>query len=405
MSNNPFKGWGPGDPHPGPCHYNGPDIYNPGVPGPVPSPTFRPPHHHHIHPPRPPRPDNMKYVTKKEFNEVLDNIAAATLFEDNSESGTTAAFGNIPAGTKFSNKLSFTEFIKMALYGESTSTGGTTEGENETPITPPPSTDTGEGEDTNEYVTVDQFNSTITEITASIQNLSLKIDAIVEFINNNSFVTEQSMNTAIIEATRGLVNENTMATAISAATKDFVTSSTVDNAIDEATNGLATEKYVQDKIAHVATGGTIDLSDYPNNKQMNDAIAEATRNFVNEDAMNTAISDATRGLVSENAMTTAISNATKDFVTSSAVNTAITEATRSLVSENDMDTAISDATKDFVTSSNMSTAITEATSDLASKQYVDEKIEEIENSSISYSSLDQINRDSATLLVDAMCTD
>lgn len=369
MSNNPFKGWGPGDPHPGPCHYSGPDIYNPGVPGPVPSPTFRPPHHHHIHPPRPPRPDNMKYVTKKEFNEVLDNIAAATLFEDNSESGTTAAFGNIPAGTKFSNKLSFTEFIKMALYGESTSTGGTTEDENETPITPP-STDTDEGEDTNEYVTVDQFNSTITEITASIQNLSLKIDAIVEFINNNSFVTEQSMNTAIIEATRGLVNENTMATAISAATKDFVTSSTVDNAIDEATNGLATEKYVQDKIAHVATGGTIDLSDYPNNKQMNDAIAEATRNFVNEDAMNTAISDATRGLVSENAMTTAISNATKDFVTSS----------------------------------NMSTAITEATSDLASKQYVDEKIEEIENSSISYSSLDQINRDSATLLVDAMCT-
>lgn len=261
MSNNPFKGWGPGDPHPGPCHYSGPDIYNPGVPGPVPSPTFRPPHHHHIHPPRPPRPDNMKYVTKKEFNEVLDNIATATLFEDNSESGTTVAFGNIPAGTKFSNKLSFTEFIKMALYGESTSTGGTTEDENETPITPPPSTDTGEGEDTNEYVTVDQFNSTITKITDSIQQLSLKIDEIAQFINNTSFVTEQSMNTAI-----------------------------------------------------------------------------------------------------------------------------------------------ADATEDFVTSSNMSSAITEATSDLASKQYVDEKIEEIENSSISYSSLDQINRDSATLLVDAMCT-
>ena len=312
----------------------------------------------------------MKYVTKKEFNEVLDNIAAATLFEDNSESGTTAAFGNIPAGTKFSNKLSFTEFIKMALYGESTSTGGTTEDENETPITPPPSTDTGVGEDTNEYVTVDQFNSTINNITASIQQLSLKIDNIMEFINNNSFVTEQSMNTAIADATRGLVDENTMATtisnatrdlvsendmntAISDATEDFVTSSTVNTAITEATNGLATEKYVQDSITRVATGGTIDLSDYPNNKQMNDAIAEATR---------------------------------------------------SLVSENAMTTAISDATKDFVTSSNMSTAITEATSDLASKQYVDEKIEEIENSSISYSSLDQINRDSATLLVDAMCT-
>jgi len=312
MSNNPFKGRGPGDPHPGPCHYNGPDIYNPGVPGPVPSPTFRPPHHHHIHPPRPPRPDNMKYVTKKEFNEVLDNIAAATLFEDNSESGTTAAFGNIPAGTKFSNKLSFTEFIKMALYGESTSTGGTTEDENETPITPPPSTDTGDGEDTNEYVTVGQFNSTIADINTSIQNLSLKINTIVEFINNNSFVTEQSMNTAIIEATRGLVNENTM--------------------------------------------------------------------------------------------TTAISDATRDFVTSSAVNTAITEATRGLVSENAMTTAISDATKDFVTSSNMTDAITEATSDLASKQYVDDKIADIENSSISYSSLDQINRDTAPLLVDAMCT-
>lgn len=250
MSNNPFKCWGPGDPHPGPCHYNGPDIYNPGVPGPVPSPTFRPPHHHHVHPPLPPRPDNMKYVTKKEFNEVLDNIATATLFEDNSESGTTAAFGNIPAGTKFSNKLSFTEFIKMALYGESTSTGGTTEDENETPITPP-STDTGEGEDTNEYVTVGQFNSTIADINTSIQNLSFKINTIVEFINNNSFVTSSAVNTAITEATRSLVSENAMTTAISNATKDFVTSSTVDNAISEATSGLVSEQYVDDKIAEI----------------------------------------------------------------------------------------------------------------------------------------------------------
>jgi hypothetical protein len=102
--------------HSGECVLNGPpvrhDIYNPGVPNPVMT------EYHHRHHPKPPRPDDDKFVTKKELNEILRNIAKATLFEDNTADGTTCSVGGIAKGTKFSNKLSFTEFIQQLLYSK-----------------------------------------------------------------------------------------------------------------------------------------------------------------------------------------------------------------------------------------------------------------------------------------------
>lgn len=104
--------------HPGPCHPHGPDIYHPGVPNPV----IHTEYHHH-HPPRPPRPEKEMYVTKKQLNEILKNIAEADIFEDTTVDGTTCSVGGIVKGTKFPNKLTFVEFIEKLLYPEDPSEG------------------------------------------------------------------------------------------------------------------------------------------------------------------------------------------------------------------------------------------------------------------------------------------
>lgn len=103
--------------HSGKCVLNDPpivrhDIYNPGVPNPVMT------EYHHRHHPKPHHPEDDKFVTKKELNEILRNIAKATLFEDTTTDGTTCSVGGISKGTKFSNKLSFTDFIHKLLYSE-----------------------------------------------------------------------------------------------------------------------------------------------------------------------------------------------------------------------------------------------------------------------------------------------
>lgn len=103
--------------HSGECILNDPvpfchDIYHPGVPNPVMV------EYHHNHKPKPPRPFDNEFVTKKELNEILRNIAKATLFEDETADGTTCSVGGISTGTKFSNKLTFTDFIKQLLYPE-----------------------------------------------------------------------------------------------------------------------------------------------------------------------------------------------------------------------------------------------------------------------------------------------
>lgn len=104
--------------HPGPCHPNGPDIYNPGVPNPVIHTEY-----HHQHPPNPPRPDNEMYVTKKQLNEILKNIAEADIFVDTTVDGTTCSVGGIVKGTKFPNKLTLVDFIEKLLYPEDSAEG------------------------------------------------------------------------------------------------------------------------------------------------------------------------------------------------------------------------------------------------------------------------------------------
>lgn len=171
MSNDNFKcgphphshgGWYPGDIHTGPCHPCGPDLYHPGVPGPTPSPVYPiphhpgPHHHGHIHPHRPPRPDNMKYVTKREFNEVLQNIFANVTFSDTSINGTTVTVGGIEQGTKFSSKLTLPELVKLLLFPENI-----TNGDN--------NTDTSSPSDSSEFITVNEFNEKIKSLTDMIE--------------------------------------------------------------------------------------------------------------------------------------------------------------------------------------------------------------------------------------------
>ena len=100
-------------PHMGPCHEIGKDIYRPGVPNPVDACVPPPPH---VHPPIP-RPDEEKYVTKRQLNEILKNIGEADIFTDLSPDGTTVSVGGIKKGTKFT-KIVFSEFIKKLLYPE-----------------------------------------------------------------------------------------------------------------------------------------------------------------------------------------------------------------------------------------------------------------------------------------------
>jgi hypothetical protein len=104
--------------HSGPCCPGGPlppNPYQPGVPNPVPV-------MHHHHPPIPPRPLNEMYVLKKQFNEVIKNIAEADIYEDKTTAGTTASVGGITAGTKL-GKITFAKFIQMCLFP--TTPGGT----------------------------------------------------------------------------------------------------------------------------------------------------------------------------------------------------------------------------------------------------------------------------------------
>lgn len=94
------------------------NIYRPVI-NPVPT------HHFHHHPPCPPKPpidDGEKYVTKRQFNEVIQNIANALIFEDKSLSGTSISSGGIKKGTKFC-KLTFTEFVQLLLFPEDVEDG------------------------------------------------------------------------------------------------------------------------------------------------------------------------------------------------------------------------------------------------------------------------------------------
>lgn len=69
--------------------------------------------------PPPPKPvywdKDYSYVTKHELNRVLQNIAAADIFNDTSTTGTTVTVGGVPKGTKFS-KITFAQLVEKMLY-------------------------------------------------------------------------------------------------------------------------------------------------------------------------------------------------------------------------------------------------------------------------------------------------
>lgn len=94
----------PGCPHPYHPEF-GPDMFCPDPPLPP-------------HPPKKQPPSNEElYVRKKQLNEILKNVGEATIFEDNSENGTTISMGGITKGTNL-GKLTFSQFIQMLLYSD-----------------------------------------------------------------------------------------------------------------------------------------------------------------------------------------------------------------------------------------------------------------------------------------------
>lgn len=90
--------------------YDGNDIYYPGVPNPVMT-------HYCTHIEKPCHPERDKYVTKKELNTILNNIAEADIFTDLSVDGTTTSVGCIKKGSRL-GKITFSEFIYKLLYSK-----------------------------------------------------------------------------------------------------------------------------------------------------------------------------------------------------------------------------------------------------------------------------------------------
>ena len=134
-----------GDPIPGSGVI--PDTYVPVCPNPM-----KPPIPSEI-------PDN-KFVTKRELNEILNNIAEADLFEDTSETGTTVSVGGIEKGTKFDGKLTFVEFIKKFLY--------------------PVSKEVNEDD---QYVTYGQLKQEIDSLKGTLASNYLTTDKVTELVN------------------------------------------------------------------------------------------------------------------------------------------------------------------------------------------------------------------------------
>lgn len=102
------------------CHCDGPtpppsSIHNDPYPN-IPNPM---PHTYKCPPPPPPirplPPGKEKYVTVRQLNEVLQNIADAVIFRDLSVDGTTVTVGGVKEGTKFS-KITFPQLISLMLY-------------------------------------------------------------------------------------------------------------------------------------------------------------------------------------------------------------------------------------------------------------------------------------------------
>ena len=83
----------------------GTDLFCPDSPLPPPPPKKCPPLNS----------NEELYVRKKQLNEVLKNVGEATIFEDNSENGTTICIGGIAKGTDL-GKITFSQFIQMLLY-------------------------------------------------------------------------------------------------------------------------------------------------------------------------------------------------------------------------------------------------------------------------------------------------
>ena len=90
-------------------------------PNPVPNTYLAPGHNccpkdrnicpmHHV------KPDpGCEYVTKHELNNILANLARATVFTDDTETGTTTSVGGIRKGTKLT-KITLVKLIELMLY-------------------------------------------------------------------------------------------------------------------------------------------------------------------------------------------------------------------------------------------------------------------------------------------------
>lgn len=94
-----------GCPHPYHPEF-GTDLFCPDPPLPPP-----PPKHHPLNS------NEELYVRKKQLNEILKNVGEATIFEDNSENGTSISMGGITKGTNL-GKITFSQFIQMLLYSD-----------------------------------------------------------------------------------------------------------------------------------------------------------------------------------------------------------------------------------------------------------------------------------------------
>lgn len=377
--------------HPGPGHPCD-NIYNIGVPGPVPSPTYRIPHSRgHIHPPRPPRPENMKYVTKREFNEVLNNIFKATTYTDTSENGTVASMGGINKGTKFASALTFNKLVEMLLF----TTSDEATGDSNTTVNPPTS-------DTTEFVTATEFDDKIRELTTLIEELSTKVDNITEKLNNidtgnsnnnidtSSFVTIDRHNSDIIDAKSELTlyTDNKVAA--------------VNNRIDnlnlsgggtdvDTSNFMTTEMYN----ANINTVKT-ELKQYTDNK-VKDLVDTTTLESSIEDVKTEANAYTDSKIDNITTRINNISMAVDNCITESEYTTNMNNTINALKEYTDTKTG------NLVTANTLSTTISSTKTEL--KQYVDEKIEEneIDTSSIlTIEAMDSMQREEAVLMAAAL---
>jgi hypothetical protein len=377
--------------HPGPGHPCD-NIYNIGVPGPVPSPTYRIPHtHDHIHPPRPPRPENMKYVTKRELNEVLSNIFKATTYTDTSENGTAISIGGIKKGTKFTSTLTFNKLVETLLF---TSSDEATGDSSNTTVNPPIN-------DTTEFVTATEFNDKIRELTALIAELSTKIDNINEKLNNIDTGNSNNIDTSNFVTIDKHISDITDAKSELTLYTDNKFAA-VNNRIDnlnlsgggtdvDTTNFMTTEMYN----ANINTVKT-ELKQYTDNK-VKDLVDAITLESSIED-VKTEANAYTDGKIDN--ITTRINNisaAIDDCVTESEYTTNMNNTINALKEYTDTKTG------NLVNANTLSTTINSTKTEL--KQYTDGKIEEnkIDTSSLLTTEImDSMQREEAVLMAAAL---